>query len=28
LPGLDSKTDACMDVLCGRLEPGVTLRLQ
>ena len=28
LPGLDTKTDACVDVLCGRLEPGVTLRLQ
>jgi len=28
LPGLDTKTDACVDILCGRLEPGVTLRLQ
>lgn len=28
LPGLDTKTDACVDVLRGRLEPGVTLRLQ
>ena len=28
LPGLDSETDACVDILCGRLEPGVTLGLQ
>lgn len=28
LPSLDTKTDACMNVLSGWLEPGVTLRLQ
>jgi hypothetical protein len=27
LPGLDTKADACMDVLCGGLEPSVTLSL-
>jgi len=28
LPRLDTKADACMDVLRGWLEPGVTLSLQ
>jgi hypothetical protein len=28
LPGLDTKADARMDVLRGRLEPRVALRLQ